>query len=107
MAKTPKNNNYKADVKQYKISVQIRRTQSMKVIYNCFSIATETLAFLYEIPKSHDLGHIRDHVIRILKLPKITKIDSIWPAVPHPTLYLYVLIPKHQKIIEKELISPK
>jgi hypothetical protein len=30
MAKTPKNNNCKTDVKQYKISVQVRRTQSMK-----------------------------------------------------------------------------
>ena len=42
-----------------------------------YSIATETLAFLYEIPKSHDLGYIRDYVIRILKLPKIAKIDNI------------------------------
>jgi hypothetical protein len=50
MAKTPKNNNYKIDVKQYKISVQVRRTQSMKVIYNYYSMATETLAFLYEMP---------------------------------------------------------
>ena len=49
----------------------------MKVIYNYYSIATETLAFLYEIPKSHDLGHIRSHVIRISKLPKIAKINSI------------------------------
>ena len=44
---------------------------------NYYSIATETLAFLCEMPKSHDLGHIRDYVIRILKLPKIVKIDSI------------------------------
>jgi hypothetical protein len=70
-------------------------------------MATETLAFLCEMPKSHDLGHVRDHVIRISKLPKIAKIDSIWLAIPHLTLYLYVLIPKHQKIIEKELINPK
>jgi len=55
----------------------VRRTQGMKVIYNYYSIATETLAFLYEILKSHDLGHVRGHVIRILKLPKIAKIDSI------------------------------
>ena len=34
-----------------------------------YSIATETLVFLYEIPKSHNLGHIRGYVIRILKLP--------------------------------------
>jgi len=53
----------------------------MKVIYNYYSIATETLAFLYEIPKSHDLGHIRNYIIRILKLPKIAKIDSIWLAI--------------------------
>jgi hypothetical protein len=46
------------------------------------SIATETLAFLYEIPKSHDLGHIRGHVIRMSKLPKIAKIYSVRPAVP-------------------------
>ena len=59
------------------------------------------------MPKSHDLGHVRGHVIRMSKLPKNGKIDSIWLAVPHPTLHLYVLIPKHQKIIEKELINPK
>jgi len=35
------------------------------------------------MPKSHDLGHIRGHVIRILKLPKIAKIDSIRLAVLH------------------------
>ena len=58
MAKTPKNNNCKTDVKQYKISVQVHRTQSIKVIYDYYSIATETLAFLYEIPKLYDLGHI-------------------------------------------------
>jgi len=57
--------------------VQVRRTQSIKVIYNYYSIAIETLAFLYEIPKSHNLGYVRDHVIRISKLPKIAKIDSI------------------------------
>ena len=57
------------------------RTQSIKVIYNCFSIATETLAFLYEIPKSHDLGHVYSYVIRMSKLPKIGKIDSIQLAV--------------------------
>jgi hypothetical protein len=85
----------------------VHRTQSIKVIYNYCSIATETLAFLYEIPKLYDLGHIRDHVIRISKLPKIAKMDSIWLAIPHPTLYSYVLIPKHQKTIEKELINPK
>jgi len=49
----------------------------MKVIYNYYSIATETLAFLYEIPKSYNLGYIRNHVVRILKLPKIAKINSI------------------------------
>jgi len=49
----------------------------MKVIYNCYSIAIETLAFLCEIPKSHDLGHVRGHVIRMSKLPKIAKIDSV------------------------------
>ena len=48
-----------------------------------FSIATETLAFLYEMPKSHNLGHIRNHIIRISKLLKIAKIDSIRPAVLH------------------------
>jgi hypothetical protein len=52
------------------------------VIYGYYSIATETLAFLCEMPKSHDLGHVRGHVIRMSKLPKIAKIDSIWLAVP-------------------------
>jgi hypothetical protein len=42
-----------------------------------YSIATRTLAFLYEILKSHDLGHVCDYVIRILNLPKIVKIDNI------------------------------
>jgi len=53
----------------------------MKVMSNYYSIAIETLAFLYEIPKSYNLGHVRDYVIRILKLPKIAKIDSIRLAV--------------------------
>jgi hypothetical protein len=53
-----------------------------KVMYDYYSMATETLAFLYEMPKSHDLGHIRGYVIRMSKLPKISKIDSIRPAVP-------------------------
>jgi hypothetical protein len=53
---------------------------------DCYSIATKTLAFLCEIPKSHDLGHVRSHVIRISKLPKIAKIDSVRPAVPHYSL---------------------
>ena len=44
---------------------------------NYYSIVIETLAFLCEMPKSHDLGNIRSHVIRILKLPKIAKIYSI------------------------------
>jgi len=42
-----------------------------------YSIAIETLAFLYEILKLYNLGHIYSYVIRILKLPKIAKIDSI------------------------------
>jgi len=49
----------------------------MKVIYNYYSIAIETLAFLYEIPKLHNLRHIYNYIIRILKLLKIAKIDSI------------------------------
>jgi hypothetical protein len=48
-----------------------------KVIYNYYSMATETLAFLYEMPKSYNLGHIRGYIIRISKLPKIAKIDNI------------------------------
>ena len=44
---------------------------------NYCSITIETLAFLYEILKSHDLGHVRGHVIRMSKLPKIAKIYSI------------------------------
>jgi hypothetical protein len=48
---------------------------------NCYSMAMETLAFLCEMPKLYDLGHIRGHVIRMLKLPKISKIDSVWLAV--------------------------
>ena len=70
-------------------------------MYNYCSIATETLAFLYEILKSHDLGHVRGHVIRISKLPKIAKINSIRLAVLHPTLYSYILIPKYQKTKKK------
>jgi len=62
----------------------------MKVIYDYCSIATETLAFLYEMLKSHDLGHVRDYVIRISKLPKIAKIDSVRPAVPHYTYLSYL-----------------
>ena len=42
-----------------------------------YSITTETLAFLYEIPKSYNLGHVSSHVIRISKLPKIAEINSI------------------------------
>jgi hypothetical protein len=48
-------------------------------------MATETLAFLCEMPKSHDLGHVQGYVIRILKLPKIAKIDSVWLAVLYYT----------------------
>jgi hypothetical protein len=70
-------------------------------------MAIETLAFLCEMPKSHNLGHIQGYIIRISKLPKISKINSIWLAVPYPTLYLYILIPKYQKITEKELINLK
>jgi hypothetical protein len=66
----------------------VHRTQSMKVIYNYCSMATETLAFLYEMPKSHNLGHVRGHVIRMSKLPKIAKIDSVWPAVPQYPILL-------------------
>ena len=44
---------------------------------NYYSIAIETLAFLYEILKSHNLGYIYSYIIRILKLPKIAKIYSI------------------------------
>ena len=46
-------------------------------------MATETLAFLCEMPKSHDLGHVRGHVIRMSKLPKIAKIYSIRLALLH------------------------
>jgi hypothetical protein len=42
-----------------------------------YSIAIETLAFLYEMLKSHDLGHVRGHVIRMSKLLEIAKIDSV------------------------------
>jgi hypothetical protein len=42
-----------------------------------YYIAIETLAFLYEILKSHNLRHIYNYIIRILNLPKITKIDNI------------------------------
>jgi hypothetical protein len=42
-----------------------------------YSIVTETLAFLYEILKLHNLAYIYSYVIRILKLPKIAKINSI------------------------------
>jgi hypothetical protein len=60
------------------------------------SIATETLAFLCEMPKSHDLGHVRGHVIRMSNLPKIAKIDSVRPAVPH---YLLISLPLYLKDI--------
>jgi hypothetical protein len=45
------------------------------------------------MPKSHDLGHVRGHVIRMSKLPKIAKIDSVRPAyhttpVPFPALFV-------------------
>ena len=53
-----------------------------------YFIAIETLAFLYEILKSHDLGHVRSHVIRMSKLPKIAKINSIWLAILHYSLSL-------------------
>ena len=59
----------------------MHRTQSIKVICDYYSITIETLAFLYEIPKSHDLRHFRSHMIRISKLPKIAKIDSIRLAI--------------------------
>jgi hypothetical protein len=54
----------------------------------CVSTAPETLAFLCEMPKSHDLGRGRGrgHVIRISKLPKITKIYCVRPAVPQNAL---------------------
>lgn len=55
-------------------------------------MATETLAFLCEMPKSHDLGHVRGHVIRMSKLPKIAKIDSVRPAVPHYSRALSCLV---------------
>jgi len=42
-----------------------------------YSIAIETLAFLYEILKSYNFRYICSYVIRILKLPKIAKIDNI------------------------------
>jgi hypothetical protein len=57
-----------------------------------YSIAIETLAFLYEILKLYNLKHIYSHIIRILNLPKIAKIDSIRLAILHLTLYLYILI---------------
>ena len=58
-------------------------------------MVTETLAFLCEMPKLYDLGHVRDYVIRMLKLPKIAKIDSIRLVVLYPTLYSYMLVPKY------------
>jgi hypothetical protein len=44
---------------------------------NYYSIAIETLAFLYEILKSHNLRYVYNYIIRILNLPKIAKIDNI------------------------------
>ena len=81
--KNTKNNTRKEDVNQYRISVQVHKTQSMKVMYVLCTTATGTLAFLCEMPKSHDLDHVRGHVIRISKLPKIAKIYSVRPAVPN------------------------
>ena len=42
-----------------------------------YTIAIETLAFLYEILKLYNLGHVYSYVTRMLNLPKIAKIDSI------------------------------
>jgi hypothetical protein len=42
-----------------------------------YSIIIETLAFLYEILKLHNLGYIYNYIIRILNLPKIAKIENI------------------------------
>ena len=44
---------------------------------NYYSIAIETLAFLYEILKLYNLRYIYSYIIRILKLLKIAKIDNI------------------------------
>jgi hypothetical protein len=53
------------------------------VMYVVVSTATETLAFLCEKLKSHDLGPGRRHVIKTSKLPKIAKINCVRPAVPY------------------------
>ena len=62
--------------------MQVRKARIYEVMYVLVSTATETLAFLCEMPKSHDLGHVRDYVIRMSKLAKIAKIYSVRPAVP-------------------------
>jgi hypothetical protein len=65
-----------------------------------YSIAIETLAFLYEMPKSHDLGHVRSHVIRISNLPKIAKIDSVQLVV----LYYIEEINREGEFISSSII---
>jgi hypothetical protein len=57
-----------------------------------YSIAIETLAFLYEILKSHDLRYICDYMIRISNLSKIAKIDSIQLAILYYTLGISLLL---------------
>jgi len=42
-----------------------------------YSIVIKTLAFLYKILKLYNLRHVYSYIIRILKLPKIAKIDNI------------------------------
>jgi hypothetical protein len=76
-------------------------------MYDYCSIATETLAFLYEMLKSHDLGHVRGHVIRISKLPKIAKIDSVRLAVLHytPSFIVYNYI-KNEILLTNILREP-
>jgi len=62
---------------------------------NYYSIAIETLVFLYKILKLYNLRHVYSYIIRILKLTKIAKIDNIWLAILYLTLYLYILISKY------------
>jgi hypothetical protein len=73
----------KVDVEQCKISMQVHKAQSMKVMYGLLFYDYGNSGLLMRMPKSHDLGHVRGHVIRMSNLPKIAKIDGVRPAVPH------------------------
>jgi hypothetical protein len=70
------------------------KLEMYKVMYVVLeSTATETLAFLCEMPKSHDLRLGYGYVIRISKLPKIAKIYCVRPALPQcPSIFTVKIV---------------